>query len=80
MANLMGALIGAAIDRRDGDTGVKGAIIGSLAQGTLKVLAPILATYALGWAIQFGARKAWQVAFGADPVNRETGKLRPRAA
>jgi hypothetical protein len=80
MANLMGALIGAAIDRRDGDSGIKGAIIGSLAQGTLKILAPIAATYALGWAVQFGARKAWQAAFGEDPVDRETGKLRPRAA
>jgi len=76
MANLLGALVGAAIDRQDGDSGIKGAIIGTMAEAMVRVMIPIAATYAIGWAVQFGARKAWQAATGTDPVNRETGALR----
>ena len=75
MSNLLGALIGAAIDRRDGDSGIKGAIVGTLVEGTIKVMAPIVATYALGWAVQYGIRKAWHAAVGEDPVD-EDGRLR----
>lgn len=75
MSNLLGALIGAAIDRRDGDSGIKGAIVGTVAEGAIKVLAPIVATYALGWAVQYGVRKAWHAAVGEDPVD-EDGRLR----
>jgi hypothetical protein len=75
MSNLIGALIGAAIDRRDGDSGIKGAIIGSVAEGALRIAAPIALTYALGWAVQYGVRKAWQGLAGRDPVNRN-GELR----
>lgn len=80
MSNLLGALIGAAIDRQDGDSGVKGAIVGTVAESAIRVLAPVVATYALGWAVQFGVRKAWQSVAGEDPVDRESGKLRTRAA
>lgn len=80
MANLIGALIGAAIDRRDGDSGIKGAIIGTVAQGAIRALAPIAATYALGWAVQYGIQKAWRAIAGEDPVDRETGRLRSRTA
>lgn len=80
MANLMGALIGAAVDRRDGDSGIKGAIVGSLVHGALKILAPIAATYALGWAVRYSARKAWQAASGADPIDRQSAQLRTRRA
>jgi len=80
MTNLMGALIGAAIDRGDGDSGVKGAIVGSATEGAIKLLAPLAATYALGWLVQFGARKAWQGLFGDDPVDPETGRLKARRA
>lgn len=78
MANLLGALIGAAIDRQDGDSGIKGAIVGTVAESTIRVLAPIVATYALGWAVQYGVRKAWQSVIGQDPVDTQSGKLRPR--
>jgi hypothetical protein len=54
MANLLGALIGAAIDRQDGDSGIKGAIIGTVAESAIRVAAPIVATYVLGWAVQYG--------------------------
>jgi hypothetical protein len=75
MSNLLGALIGAAIDRGDGDSGIKGAIIGSVAEGAIRVAAPIVATYALGWAVQYGVRKAWHAAVGEDPVD-DQGQLR----
>ena len=78
MANLLGALIGAAIDRGDGDSGIKGAIIGTVAESAIRVAAPVIATWALGWAVQYGVRKAWHAATGADPVNAQTGGLRPQ--
>ena len=79
MSNLIGALIGAAIDRRDGDSGIKGAIIGSVAEGALRIAAPIALTYALGWAVQYGVRKAWQGLAGRDPIDR-SGELRSAQA
>lgn len=80
MANLLGALIGAAIDRRDGDSGIKGAILGSVAESAIRLAAPIAATWALGWAVQYGVRKAWHAATGTDPVDPETGNLRSTPA
>ena len=76
MANLLGALIGAAIDRQDGDSGIKGAIIGTVAESAIRVIAPMAATYALGWAVQYGIRKGWHAIAGADPVDPSTGGLR----
>ena len=78
MANLLGALIGAAIDRQDGDSGIKGAIIGTVAESAVRVLTPIVATYALGWAVQYGARKVWHAVTGDDPVDPQTGALKAR--
>lgn len=79
MANLLGALIGAAIDRQDGDSGIKGAIIGTVAASAIRMMAPIVATYALGWAVQYGVRKGWHAIAGRDPVDAE-GRLRPEPA
>ena len=76
MANLLGALIGAAIDRQDGDSGIKGAIVGTVAESAIRVLVPVVATYALGWAVQYGARKAWQAVAGEDPVDSRSGRMR----
>lgn len=72
MANLIGALVGAAIDRQDGDSGIKGAIIGTVAESAIRVAVPLVATYALGWAVQYGVRKGWQALTGADPVERDS--------
>jgi len=68
MANLFGALVGAAIDRQDGDSGIKGAIVGTVAEAAIKAIVPVLATYALGWAVQYGIRKSWQAMAGEDPA------------
>ena len=80
MSNLFGALIGAAIDRRDGDSGIKGAILGSVAESALRIAVPIAATYALGWAVQLGIRKTWRALAGRDPVDGRDGDLRAAEA
>lgn len=79
MANLLGALIGAAIDRDEGGSGVMGAIEGTIAEATIRTLTPIVATYALGWAVQYGIRKGWHALVGHDPVE-ENGRLRTEPA
>lgn len=79
MANLLGALIGAAIDRGDGDSGIKGAIVGTVAESAIRTLTPIAATYALGWAVQYGIRKGWHALVGRDPVAAD-GALRTEEA
>jgi hypothetical protein len=79
MANLLGALIGAAIDRDEGGSGITGAIEGTIAEAAIRTLAPIVATYALGWGVQYGIRKGWHALVGHDPVN-ENGRLRSSAA
>ncbi len=52
MSNLIGAALGALIDRRDGDSGIKGAIVGGLSQRLLAAAVPIIATIAIGWVVQ----------------------------
>jgi hypothetical protein len=79
MANLLGALIGAEIDRRDGDSGIKGAIVGTVAETAIRWAAPVVATYLLGWAVQYGIRKGWHAISGQDPVDN-SGQLRTRVA
>lgn len=78
MANLLGALVGAAIDRDKGGSGVLGAIEGTIAEAAVRALLPIVATYALGWAVQYGIRKGWHALLGQDPVN-EDGRLKTSA-
>lgn len=48
MKNVLGTVIGAAIDRRDGDSGVKGAVLGYLASGTVKTVAKLGVLAAIG--------------------------------
>lgn len=79
MANLLGAMIGYALDRGDGDSGIKGMIVGTVAEKAIRGLAPLVATYALGWAVQYGIRKGWAAITGSDPVNHG-GRLKARAA
>ena len=78
MANLLGAMIGAALDREEGGSGITGAIEGTIAEWAIRAVAPIVATYALGWAVQYGIRKGWHALAGEDPVD-EGGQLRTRA-
>lgn len=40
-------------------------IVGTVAEGAVRLLAPVVATWALGWGMQDGVRKAWHAATGA---------------
>lgn len=64
--NALGMLIGAAIDRQDGDSGIKGAIGGYVAQGAIKLIAPLAVTFAIGWGVQYLARWAVQAVTGEE--------------
>ncbi len=64
--NVLGILVGAAIDREDGDSGVKGAIEGYLIEGAIKIVAPLVVTFAIGWGVQYLARRALHAVTG-DP-------------
>ncbi|MBA2934278.1 hypothetical protein HZF05_09215 [Sphingomonas sp. CGMCC 1.13654] len=66
MNNVLGMLIGAAIDREDGDSGVEGAIGGYLAEGALKLVAPLVVTFAIGWGVQFLLRRGIEAITGED--------------
>ncbi|KKW91755.1 MULTISPECIES: hypothetical protein [Sphingobium] len=41
MKHIIGPIIGTAIDRKDGDSGVKGAIMGYVASGAIKTVAKL---------------------------------------
>ncbi|MFT3967809.1 MAG: hypothetical protein QM690_18210 [Sphingobium sp.] len=58
MKNLVGTAIGAAIDRRDGDSGIKGAAAGYAASGLVKLTAKLATLTAIGWGAVSLARKA----------------------
>ena len=79
MANLIGAMVGAALDRENGGSGIKGAIEGTVAEWAIRAVAPIVATYALGWAVQYGVRKGWHALIGEDPID-DDGRLKTSAA
>jgi len=78
MANLIGAMVGAALDREEGGSGITGAIEGTIAEWAIRAVTPVIATYALGWAVQYGIRKGWHALVGHDPVD-EDGRLRARS-
>ena len=74
---MLGMLVGAAIDREDGDSGIKGAIGGYLAEGAIKVVTPLLVTFAIGWGVQYGARRALQAITGDGDLKK--GAISPDA-
>lgn len=55
-ATTLGALIGGAIDQLSGDddSSVDGAIKGAIVANVAKVVLPVVATYAIGWAVLRG--------------------------
>ena len=54
-ATTVGALLGGAIDSLSGDDGnADGAVIGAVTANVLKVVAPVVVTYAVGWAVLRG--------------------------
>jgi len=57
MKNIVGTVIGAAIDRKDGDSGVKGAVLGYVASGAVKTVAKIGTLAAIGYGLVSLVRK-----------------------
>jgi hypothetical protein len=55
--NLLGLLVGAALDRKDGGSGIMGAIEGTVVEGAVKLVTPLVVTFAIGWAVQYGLRR-----------------------
>jgi|GEM_PF-549137 len=52
MAKLLGPLVGAAIDRRDGDSGTKGALLGYVVQSLPRAIAGLAVTAAIGLGVK----------------------------
>jgi hypothetical protein len=52
VSNLIGAALGALIDRHDGNSGIKGAVAGSFTERLITLAIPIIATATIGWVIQ----------------------------
>lgn len=66
-ATSIGALIGAGIDSMSGDDGnADGAIIGAVTANVLKVVTPLVLTYAIGWAVLRGVAELKHRAFDGD--------------
>ncbi len=54
-ATSVGALVGGAIDAMSGDgSAADGALIGAVTANVLKVVLPIVVTYAIGWGVLKG--------------------------
>ena len=53
---MFGALAGATIDRSDGDSGIKGAIIGAGVSKAASLAVPVVTTFAIGWTVQKAVR------------------------
>jgi hypothetical protein len=68
VANVLGLLIGAAIDRDEGGEGIAGALEGYMIEGAVRAVAPLLVTFAIGWGVQFLARRAFAAATGESPT------------
>ena len=75
---MLGALVGAAIDRTDGDSGIKGAIIGASLSKLASVVAPLAVTFVIGWAVQKAAGAAWDAVpdIGGNDTNPDTANGR----
>lgn len=73
---MFGALVGAAIDRSDGDSGFKGAIIGAGLSKGVSMIAPLAVTFAIGWAVQKAAGAAWNAIpeMGVGDTERTTAR------
>ena len=64
VANVLGLLIGAEIERDEGGMGIAGAIEGYMIEGAVKAIAPLIVTFAIGLGVQFLARRAFAAVTG----------------
>ena len=73
--NILGMLVGAAIDRRDGEGGLTGALEGYLIQGVIRAATPLVVTFAIGGGVQYGLRRALHAITGDDDL--KAGAISP---
>ena len=67
LSTIIGAALGSAIDGADGDdSSVDGAIEGAIAATAIRLIAPLVLTYATGWLVLHGIGKAKDAIFGED--------------
>lgn len=71
--NIIGMLVGAELSEREGESGVKGALEGYVAQAALKVVTPLVVTYAIGWGVQYLARRAVHAMTSNPELKQNTG-------
>jgi hypothetical protein len=77
MKHIIGPVIGAAIDRKDGDNGVKGAILGYVASGVIKTVAKLGLLAAIGGAVVTLAKRTRSEPTGRPGVNHLSGRTHP---
>lgn len=65
--NVLGMLIGAEIDHDEGGSGISGALEGYLIEGALRAVVRVVMTFAIGWGVQFLARRAFRAVTGDRP-------------
>jgi hypothetical protein len=65
--NILGILIGAEIDRDEGGSGISGALEGYLIEGAVRAVAPLVMTFAIGWGVQYLARRTLDAVTGDRP-------------
>jgi hypothetical protein len=65
--NVVGMLIGAEIDRDEGGSGISGALEGYLVEGAIRTVTPLVMTFAIGWGVQYLARRALRAVTGNSP-------------
>lgn len=70
VSNVLGMLIGAEIDRNEGGEGIAGALEGYLIEGAVKAIAPLVVTFAIGWSVQFLARRAFAATMVAGAAEK----------
>ena len=68
--NIVGMLVGAELSEADGKSGLTGALEGYVAQAAIRALTPLAVTFAIGWGVQFLARRAVH-ALTDDPALKE---------
>ncbi len=62
--NLLGMLIGAEISEEDGGSPLAGALEGYVAESVLRVVAPLVMTFAIGWTVRYLARRGLKALSG----------------
>ena len=70
--NIVGMLVGAELSEADGKSGLKGALEGYVAEAAVRAITPLAITFAIGWGVQFLARRAVHALTGDPALKQDT--------